>query len=118
MNENITKIFTILYNTMHIWLPILIIVLSKYIPKFDTIFRSVYVTLDEIDSITDEILEQYDNLPFINNIDDITNEVIKILSRRYKDIDKSKIKNEIENNLIRKEGLTFENGKINYHKKF
>ena len=113
------------------YLFVLIWVLKTYIPKSDDYFATAYVTLQEVDDFVDAVKAKFPELPYINTVDDVVEELIKQLEKAgYKNItpeDKTKIANRVLGSFSREEGfdVTFnrednklDGATITYNKKF
>ncbi len=115
-------------NTVGLWGPALLIVLmyalAKIWPKSDSYFRKAYLTLNEVDDITDAILEEFPKLSYIQTVDDLVEEVLGILEKRYslEEGQKEQVKERIKADINRKEGWNVDwqdgVGKIEFNKKF
>jgi hypothetical protein len=119
--EDLKKVGLILWDTKHVWMPLLVVLISKYIPQGDKFLRSTYNTLDEIEAVTQATLKHYPDLSEVNTFDDIITDVKGTLGKKYGKLDDTKIKNTVQN-TIKKEGWdidwTQEGGKIMYNHKF
>jgi len=128
MLEGLEKIARIVWVTSGIWGPGLLIVilytLPKIWPRSDVYFEKAFLTLQEVDDVTDAILAEYPNLEWINTVDDLINKVLDILKKRYdlKENDIEKAEKRIKSKLKNDEGVSikWENGvgKINFKKEF
>lgn len=98
-------VWEVLKNAPWLWFAIFFVV-QRYIPGADKFFRAVYVTVDEIDRITDAILEEFPKLDHVQTVSDISDEVKKILSKKYGKIDESKIDKMIKNKLSKEDGIS------------
>ena len=77
-----------------------VFLIQRYVPGADKIFKAAYVTLDEIDRITDAILEEFPDLEHVQTVDDVVNEVKKILARHYDKIPAGKVENEVQKQIL------------------
>ena len=128
MLEQATKITNILVNTAGVWLPglaiVLVYTLPKIWPKSDDYFRKGFVVLQEVDDVTDAILDEYPNLEWVNTTDDVVERALDILSKRYKldNDEKEKAEKRIKAKIKNDEGISIDwengEGKINYKKNF
>lgn len=104
------------------FLYVIIFVVKKLVPQADPYFQTAYVTLTEIDDLLAAIEDKFPDLPHINTVDEVVDEIIKQLEKAgYKDVDREKVKNRVIGSLSKKEGfdIDLEDGfKINYNKKF
>ena len=128
MIETLEKIARIVWVTSGIWGPGILIVLLYTLPKIwprsDVYFEKAFLTLQEVDDVTDAILAEYPNLEWVNTVDDLIDKVLEILKKRYDLEDdeiekaekriKSKLKNDEELSIKWENGI----GKINFKKEF
>lgn len=91
------------------YLFILIWVAKAFIPKSDEYFATAYVTLQEVDDFIDMVKAKFPELPHINTVDDVVNELIKQLEKAgYKKITptgKEKMANRVLGSFSREEGF-------------
>lgn len=128
MLEHATKISNIVIGTIGVWGPalglFLLYVIPKFYPQADEYFQTAYVTLDEVDDITDAVIEEYPNLEWINTFDDVVNHVTDVLSKKYdlNDDEKEKAEKRVKAKLKRDDGISIDwkdgEGKINFKKEF
>ena len=128
MLEHITKVSNIVVSTAGVWGPaffiILVYALPKFWPKSDDYFHTGYLVLQEVDDVTDAILEEYPNLDWVNTTDDIVNRALDILSKRYdlNDDEKEKVEKRIKAKMKKEEGWSVNwddgVGKIEFTKDF
>lgn len=128
MLENATKISSIMLKTSGVWAPplalFLIYIIPKFYPKADEYFQTAYVTLEEVDDVTDAIVEEYPNLDWVNSANDIIDNVTDVLAKKYdlNDDEKEKVENRVKAKLKRDEGVSIDwedgKGKINFKKEF
>ncbi|MFW6271318.1 MAG: hypothetical protein ACOC4G_14770 [Bacillota bacterium] len=128
MLETVQGISKVIISTIGVWGPgiliILIYVLPRFWPKSDDYFERAYLTLAEVDDITDSILEEFPNLSWVKSVDDLINEVLSVLEKRYKldGVVKDQIGERVKANLVKKEGwqVKWEDGvgKIEFDNKF
>jgi len=126
MLEGLEKIARIVWVTSGIWGPGLLIVilytLPKIWPRSDVYFEKAFLTLQEVDDVTDAILAEYPNLEWINTVDDLINKVLDILKKRYnlKEDEIEKAEKRIKSKIKNDEGISIEwengIGKINFKK--
>jgi hypothetical protein len=126
--ETLEKISRIVISTIGVWGPglliVLIYVIPRFWPKMDSYFQTAYLTLMEVDDITDAILEEFPNLSYVDTVDDVIAKVISILEKRYnlEGQTKEQIKERIQANIERKKGwsINWEDGvgKIEFEKDF
>ena len=128
MLEHVEKISSIIIKTSGVWIPplglFLLYAIPKIYPKSDKYFQTAYVTLEEVDDITDAILEEYPNIDWINTFDDIVNQVTNVLAKKY-DLDedeKEKVQQRVKAKMKKDEGISIDwdngEGKINFKKDF
>ena len=128
MLEGLEKIARIVWVTSGIWGPGLLIAilytLPKIWPRSDVYFEKAFLTLQEVDDVTDAILAEYPNLEWINTVDDLINKVLDILKKRYnlKEDEIERAEKRIKSKLKNDEwvSIKWENGvgKINFKKEF
>ena len=115
MLEGLEKIARIVWVTSGIWGPGLLIVilytLPKIWPRSDVYFEKAFLTLQEVDDVTDAILAEYPNLEWINTVDDLINKVLDILKKRYnlKEDEIEKAEKRIKSKIKNKEKLKVAN---------
>lgn len=124
------KVLTVIWSyvsaTPTLWVVIgfaLLWAIKRYVPGSDKYIGSIYVTLDEIDRLIDFILDEYENLPHINTVDDVVTRVKNTIARVYGiDPDDEKVKKELMKRLDQDERFDFSlkdgEGKIDFTKKF
>ena len=103
--DTLQALFNVIQNTYGVWLPVVIFLVGKYFPAAEGLFRAAYVTADEIQAITKEILIEFPLLPHVTTVDDIATEVKRVLGDKYKKIDNDKLQNQIVS-TIQKQGLS------------
>ena len=128
MLEHVTKVSNIVVSTAGVWLPGLFIVavyaLPKVWPKSDDYFQKGFLVLQEVDDVTDAILEEYPQLEWVNTTDDVVERALDILSKRYEldDDEKEKAEKRIKAKIKNDEGISVNwkdgTGKINFKKEF
>lgn len=98
--------WNILQGAPWIWF-VLIFLAQRYIPGADRIFKAIYVTADEVDRVTDAILEEFPKLDHIQTVSDVSCEVKKILEKRYGKIENNNIDKQVQRKLEKEEGWDF-----------
>ena len=105
------------------WLWFVIIFLAqRYIPGADRIFKAIYLTADEVDRVTDAILEEFPKLDHVQTVSDVSGEVKKILEKRYGKIKNNNIDKMVQSKLEKEEGwdFSYEDGEafLEFNKRF
>ena len=128
MLETLEKTARIVWITSGLWGPgiliVLIYTLPKIWPRSDVYFEKAFLTLQEVDDVTDAILAEYPNLKWINTVDDLIDKVLEILKKRYNlnEDEIEKAEKRIKSKLKNDEGVSikWDNGvgKINFKKEF
>ena len=108
--DNILKaghvVWDVLEGASWIWF-VIIFLAQRYIPGADRIFKAIYLTIDEVDRVTDAILEEFPKLDHVQTVSDVSGEVKKILEKRYGNLKNNNINKMVQQKLQKEEGWKF-----------